>query len=159
MNVLIPTDFTGNSLDSVNSIAKAMPEKMNIILFHAFDMPESLLDAMMRKGMNGHSNLVTEDLRLKCKRIKQQNKHVQNIYFRSMYGTTVAAFRNFAEANAIALIVLPAGYRYLPTVRESVNPLRMFQKSGIRLVTDLQESEARPDIDNSFFGGNMAMAN
>jgi hypothetical protein len=136
-NILIPTDFSVSSLEHIGTVARLYPEKINILLFHAFDMPASLRDAISKAGISGHNSLVTEELRMKCKRIKQQRPNINNIHFRMMYGTTNAAFRNFAEANEVHLIALPPGYKFKHTIRESVDPLHMFRRSGIELLSNL----------------------
>jgi hypothetical protein len=143
-NVLLPTDFSANSLDPIEIVAKMLPDKLNILLFHAFDMPQSLLEAFSKVGLNGHGNLVTEELRIKCKRIKQSHRNVQNICFRPMYGVTTMAFKNYSEANKIHLIALPPGYRFAPAVRESVDPTRMFQKSGIEILNKFNDHMVYP---------------
>lgn len=131
--ILVPIDFTLHSVDLAALAAKAIDTKVDIYLFHAFEMPDSLAEAMRM----GHTSLMSEDLRLKCKKIKSQNSNVNNISFRPMYGTTDAAFRNYADANQVDMIVLPTWYKYTAANKQSVNPLRMFRKSGIPLLTDL----------------------
>lgn len=131
VNILIPTDFSAASLDYIGQIAKVIPGKINIILFHALDMPQSLVDAMRRTGMREYGGMVTEELRLKCKRIKAENKNINNISYKLMYGSTLAAFNDYTESNGISIIALPPAYKFAAVVRESVNPKRMFQKSGL----------------------------
>lgn len=138
-NILIPTDFSAASLDFISQIAKVIPGKINIILFHALDMPKSLLDAMRRTGMGEYGSMVTEELRLKCKRIKAENKNINNISYKLMYGTTPTAFNDYTDTNGINMIAVPPAYQFAPVVRESVNPKRMFQKSGLPKATSIAE--------------------
>lgn len=133
-NVLIPTDFTVQSIDAIGAAAQHIPDRANFFLFHAFDMPQSLIDAMRLTGVKSHHNLVTEELRLRCRQVKEENLNIAGISFRLMFGSTVSVFRNFAEANKINLIVYPEDYVFLPTVRESVDPCKMFLKSQIPLM-------------------------
>lgn len=133
-NVLIPTDFSATSLDLVATVARAMPCNINIVLFHAFEMPDNLRDAMHLAGTSEHSALMTEALRLKCRKLKTAHSNISNISFRVMYGTTVHAFENYAEANDIDTIVWPEVYTFMPVLRNSVDPSRMFTRSGIELV-------------------------
>ncbi len=135
-NVLLPTDFSTDSIATLNGAVKAIPGKLNIFLFHAFDIPDSLIDAMQRAGKRGHSELITEALRMKCKQVKAANPNICNISFRVMYGTTATAFKNFAEANKIDIIYIPKGHKFAAVVRESVNYDRMFKKSGIQIVNE-----------------------
>lgn len=134
-NVLIPTDFSVESVDRIGLVARAIDDKLNVILFHAFDMPGSLVDAIVRNSNNGDYNLVTEHLRVRCRRIKVTHRNVANISFKFMYGTTSYVFNSFAAANKIDTIVLPENYHFTYVVRESVNPVRMFKKSGIEIMS------------------------
>lgn len=133
-NVLIPTDFTPASLDLVATVAQSLNSKFNIVLFHALEMPDNLIDAMRRAGLKDHNQLISETLRIKCRKLKATYSNINNISFKIMHGSTPAAFENYADANDIDLIVYPEGYTFIPVVRESVNPERMFRKSGIELM-------------------------
>lgn len=136
-NVLIPTDFSPVSLDLIANVAQALPGKINIVLFHALEMPDNLIDAMRRAGLKDHNQLISEALRIKCKKLKSMYNNINNISFKIMHGSTPAVFENYAEANDIDLIVYPEGYTFMPVVRESVNPERMFKKSGIEIMRRL----------------------
>jgi hypothetical protein len=140
-NVLIPTDITLHSLELVSFAARAIPDRINAVLFHAFDMPDSLLDAMIRSHNGGFNSLITEEIRVKCKRLKAAHSNISNISFKYMYGTTKAAFRNYVEANKIDMIVLPDGYSFVPVVRDSVNMIKIMQQSGIEILSDLTPHE------------------
>ena len=141
-NVLIPTDFTVRSLDLINNAVQHIPGKLNIFLFHTFDMPDTLIDAMHMSGIKNYNNLITEELRLKCRQIKADNASINGISFRLMFGSTVAVFKNFAEANNIDVIIYPTGYNYIPVVRESINPERMFLRSGIAVMRNVSIKNA-----------------
>ncbi|MES2702243.1 MAG: universal stress protein [Bacteroidota bacterium] len=146
-NVLVPTDFSLRSLDLVGFAAKSIPGKLDFFLFHAFDMPDSLLDAMHRVGFKGHGDLITEDIRLKCKKLKAEHPAIGNIAFRIMYGTTVSVFKDYARANGIDVLVMPAT-SFVPATRESVNYESMFRKSGLRIISNApQDSGAGTDAD------------
>ncbi len=140
-NVLIPTDLTLRSLDLVTQTAQVLDEKMNVILFHAFDMPDSMMDIVAGNRLSSYAKYMTEEMRVKCKRIKALHNHIQHIHFRCMYGSTMAAFKNYAEANKIDLIVLPEGYRFNSVVRDSVDMVRILERSGIDIIGDLTPPE------------------
>jgi hypothetical protein len=163
-NVLIPTDFSVHSLNLICTIPKLISGKLNIFLFHAFDMPESLLDAFQRKGIRNHNNLITEELRLRSRQIKIANPEIANISFRIMYGSSLAAFNNFAEANNIQAIMLPETYAYFPVVRESVDPTKMILRSGIQIIQDTgnkTRADSSPPLThyNTGSAGNSLLAN
>ena len=139
-NLLIPTDYTLISLEEAALAVRQLEGRYNIVLFHAFDMPGSLMEVMMRTNALRQQVLITEPLRQRCKRIKQLNNQIGQIYFRPMYGSTVAAFRNYILANEIDLIVLPADYRFVPVLNESVNPLSLFAKASVTVLEMAQQA-------------------
>lgn len=144
MNVLIPTDFSYTSLNYAAQAARQLGEKCNVFLFHALDVPDNLADTMSRVGIRADQKLITEELRVRCRKIKSNNPGIANIYMRIMHGTTLAAFRNFADANEIDLIFLPEGYQFRAVVRDSVDPTDWFGQSGIKVLirdTSLQGSD------------------
>lgn len=134
-NVLIPTDFSLQSLDMAAATIQHLPGKLNIVMFHAFDMPGSLIDAMHLGGFR-NSNIITEELRVKCCQLKAENANIASIRFQFMYGNTVTVFRQFAEANAIDLIMYP-DKNFGSVLPESVDPHRMFLRSGVKVIRDL----------------------
>lgn len=136
-NVLIPTDFSLQSLDLVNRATMHIPGKLNITMLHIFDMPSSLSDVTRPGGINGHYNLITEELRNRCRQIRANNANIAGIRFQMMFGTTAAAFRNFAEANAIDIIVYPSDYLFVPVTNSSVDPGSMILRSGIKVLREL----------------------
>jgi hypothetical protein len=140
-NVLIPTDFTLQSLELITAATQLITGRLNVLLFHAFDMPDSLMDAMHRNGVRSHSSLITEEIRVRSRQIKAAHPEIANIRFLIMYGSSVAVFKDFAAANEVDLIIYPAAYRYFPVVRESIDPDRMFLKSRLPIIRKLA---ARP---------------
>lgn len=130
-NVLIPTDFTLTSLELVSKAAYACSDKMNVLLFHAFDMPDSTIDAIHRLNQRSQNEFITHDIRQRCRGLKVQHPNICEITFRIMYGSTTAAFCNFAEAHTVDMLVIADGQQFSPAVSDSVDYRRMFKKSGI----------------------------
>lgn len=118
-------------------------------------MPGSLMDAIGRSGIRNHSRLITEELRVRCKRAKSEQTNIANIFFRIMYGTTIYAFKNYIEAHDIDLLYIPEGYAFRPVVRESMDPTVWFRKSGLRVLevqggarpADVQEAQDMPRME------------
>lgn len=138
-NVLIPTDFSINSLQLVERTIAALDDQTaNIILFHAFDMTCNAPDRLGNGTRIPYAHLLTDEFRNACKRIKTSNARViQNINIRHMYGTTVAMFRNFIDANDIDMIICPDHFIFNAVTAQSVNPVKLFRKSGIPVITEL----------------------
>lgn len=146
-NVLIPTDLSLRSLEMVGVVAANMPERLNISLFHAFEMPESLSHVMRLRHTGFHSDLVTETLRIRCRQLRAEHANIAGIRFQLICCTTVVAFSRHAEALGIDVIIYPEGYRYVPVTRESVDPHRMFMKCGLPVIRSFAERVAGPVKD------------
>lgn len=139
-NVLIPTDFSVASIELVDKTAQSLEgESLNIILFHAFEIPFFVSDLYDLKGKLPYAELVTEPFRNACKRVKLQHpKTIRSIVIRHQYGNTAAVFRNFVDANDIDLIICPDFYVYQAVHTGSVNPVPMFQKGGIPMMKEFK---------------------
>ena len=133
-HILIPTDFSFTSVNFAAQAARQIGGKCNVYLFHALDVPDSLIEVMHRTGLRSDSRLITEEHRIRCKKLKSEYPEIANIYMRIMYGSTLAAFRSFTEANSIDIIFLPESYKFRAVVRDSVDPTDWFRKAGIPVV-------------------------
>lgn len=135
-NVLIPTDFTIESLQLINKTAETLAgEKFNAVLFHAFNLPDSIMDLMFLGREKIYTGLVTDDFRNYCKKLKHVYADtINSVYVKYMYGNTIRVFKNFAEANNIALIVSPEELRLQMPHKYSLNPVSFFKKSGIQVL-------------------------
>lgn len=125
-NVLIPTNFSIESLELVDKTAKAIPDKLNIYLFHAYE-----ISVGNEKAITSKNSLVSEHLRQRCRRIKANNKNITNISVKLMQGGSHTAFSNFTDSHKIDILVLPHKYVYIPPTTESVNPIKLFKKSAV----------------------------
>ncbi len=146
-NVLIPTDFSVASLELADKTAQSLEgESLNIILFHAFEIPFFVSDVFDIRGKLPYADLVTEAFRNACKRVKLQHpKTIRSIVIRHQYGNTAAVFRNFVDANDIDLIVCPDFYVYQAVHTGSVNPVPLFQKGGVPLMKEFRPKKKQAE--------------
>jgi len=135
--VLIPWDLRPESAVLAARVAATTTEKLTIYLFHMFDMPDSLADVMIRRGKDSLYQSMTEELRQRCRKIKLQHPNIYHLSYRPMYGNTLAAFRNYADANEVDAVVWPDGYRFIPPGSESIDPEKFLLKSGLEVISDL----------------------
>lgn len=142
-NILIPTDFTPISLKMAEKAVKTLNRKVNIVLFHAFELPFYYQD-MVRPDRQPWQNLLNDGLRQACRQLKEQYPGLVNkISFLYMQGNTPALFRNLMEANEIDIIVYPAGYTYTKIHAQSQNPAPFFRKSRIPLLQEFYSREPK----------------
>lgn len=138
-NVLVPTDFSIDSLQLVErTIAALNDQTMNVILFHAFDMTCNAPDRLGNGTRIPYAHLLTDEFRNACRRIKTANaRTVQNIHIRHFYGSTAPVFRNFIDANDIDLIICPAHFKFNLVTPQSIDPVKLFKRSGVPVITEL----------------------
>ena len=133
--ILIPTDFTSASLQLIEeSILFLQPVPVNILLFHAFEMPTSMQDIT---GFDNkpHLQVMNEPFRKGCKRIKAKYPlNVYNILFRHMYGNTVSVFKHYLRFNKVDGIVYPESCILQAVHHRSVHPGKMIKKSRYPII-------------------------
>lgn len=88
---------------------------------------------MYQAGLSNYQGLVSEQLRLMCRRIRARHPHIANISFQLFYGSSVPEFVSFARKHNVSYIMLPTGYQWQPVVVASINPMPLFLGSGITL--------------------------
>ncbi len=139
-NVLFPTDFNPASLRMVETAIKNSNDKINIVLFHAFEISDDPFELLTGGPKATVSQLMTEGFRQACKQLKDSYPKVVNkISINWMHGSTVAVFRNFIDANDIDMICCPVEYTFKKSHKTSVDPQPFFKKSSLPMVKQLME--------------------
>lgn len=142
-NILVPTDFTPASLKMAEKAVKTLNRKVNIVLFHAFEMPYYYQD-LVRPDKQPWHDLLNDGLRQACRQLKEQFPGLINkISFLHMQGNTPALFRNLMEAHEIDIIVCPEGYTYSKIHAASQNPVPFFKKSRLPLLQEFYSREPK----------------
>jgi hypothetical protein len=136
--ILIPTDFTSASLQLIEeTILFLQPEPVNIVLFHAFEMPQSMQDVVGVEN-KPHLQVMNERFRKGCKRIKNKySASVSNIHYRHMYGNTVSVFKHYLQFNKIDCIVYPSTLTMQTVHPRSIHPDKLIKKSGCQVITSV----------------------
>jgi hypothetical protein len=139
-NVLVPTDFTAASLKLAEAALKNENlQKCNLILFHAFGLPDLPIDLLMSGRKDPAGELMNEPFRQACKQLKDAYpSRIGKIVVRCLQGNTRAVFRNFVEANDIDLIYCPEDYVFVPVHNRSIDPCYFFQKSGVPVMKSIE---------------------
>ncbi|WP_127131248.1 universal stress protein [Pseudoflavitalea rhizosphaerae] len=150
-NVLIPTDYSLASLELVEKTVQCLQhQNLNIILFHAFEIPFHVTDIVGNNGKLPYRDIVTDAFRNGCKRLKEQfPKAIQSILLRHLYGNTSAVFHNFCDANEIDLIVFPDHFVFTPVHPQSVNPAPLFRKAGLPLLKSFTQAKKLQAVPSS----------
>lgn len=158
-NILIPTDFTPASLQMAEQAVQTLDLKnANIVLFHAFELPDSEYELLTQK-QKPYASVVTDNFRQACKQFKDQHaKAIHKICFKFMEGNTPALFRNFIDVNEIDLIVCPDHYQFVPVNKKSVDPRPLFKKSGIKVIREFSSRRKEGSYENNGMSMQVAFA-
>lgn len=136
VNILIPTDFTIESTNLIRSAIRLSGSPVaNIILFHAFSLPQSPFDLLASEEPTLPQGLLTEKFRQACKNIKKESDgKVGKIVLRIMRGDGSPLFRNFLDANEIDMIYFPADTPLRRCHPASVDPRPLFNHCKVPVI-------------------------
>lgn len=150
--ILIPTDFEASSIQRTQDLLKSLKnESVKIIFFHAFKLTDSISDLLMLSRRSTDYAQIPEEFHRALFQLKQAfSETLDGIAIEYFYGSTMAAFRNFAEANNIDCIFFTEQYSFNKISKYSIDPMLFLEKSGIpfiriKPVTVIQQN-LEPDL-------------
>ena len=134
--LLIPTDFKLRSLNAVSRLVdKYYPEKINIVMVHLLGVTDAMGELEMLSRRSVEYRLISDEFYASCSRLKKQfPDQIENINITFFYGYTMAAFRNFLEANDVDAIVALDNYDHEALTEKSIDPAKLIYRSGIEIV-------------------------
>ncbi|OKS86879.1 hypothetical protein [Mucilaginibacter polytrichastri] len=135
--LLIPTDFKLQSLNCIPQLTKQLyPHKLNIIMVHVISVTDSITELLMLSRRSAEYRYIPDAFYMACKEIKESYKNnVNEIRIEFFYGNTVAAFKNFLDANEVDAIVDLANYDYELLTEKSSDPTLLMSRSGMKIMT------------------------
>lgn len=142
-NILIPTDFSANSVKLAEQALQAVNvNSANIVFFHLFELPYSEFELLDPSRKKPYADVMTDAFRQRCKQLKEQHsKSIQKICFKFLEGNSAPLFRNFVDANEIDMIYCPDHYIYQPVHKLSADPRPVFKKSGVNIIREKAATE------------------
>ncbi|MES2808917.1 MAG: hypothetical protein V4619_09855 [Bacteroidota bacterium] len=134
--LLIPTDFNLESLNAVSRLVETLqPQKLNIVMVHLLGITDCMGELELLSRRSAEYRLISADFYNTCTRLKQQHADViEKIDVTFFYGYTMAAFRNFLEAQQVDAIVKLDDYDYQLLTEKSINPNNLIHRSGKEII-------------------------
>jgi len=134
--LLIPTDFNPESLNCIpDLVQRYFPEKVEVILVHMMKITDNIGELLMLSRRSSEYRYISEGFYKACAKLKQQHaNNIGNIRIEFFYGSTVAVFKNFLEANAVDAIVMLEDYDYRMLNKNSTEPALLANRSGYELI-------------------------
>lgn len=134
--LLIPTDFNVKSLNCIPSLLQQhYPQKVNIILVHMMKITDNIQELLMLSRRSAEHQHISPEFYNACALIKREHAaNLNNLRMEFFYGSTLAVFKNFLEANAVDSIVMLENYNYAMLNKNSIEPALMVNRSGINII-------------------------
>lgn len=139
--ILIPTDFDETSVYRVHKLLKNFKnEPVKVIFFHAYKLTDSISDLLMLSRRSAEYGKIPEAFHRACFELKSTSEGaIDCLAIEYFYGSTMASFRNFAEANEIDYVFFPEGYSFRKNSKYSIDPAKFLNKSGIPVIEPIPE--------------------
>lgn len=133
--LLIPTDFTQQSIQSIPVLAQGYyPEKVNIVLVHMLKITDNISELLMLSRRSVEYRQIPDNFYIRCREIENKYSHlINNIAITFFYGSTIAVFNNFLEANKVDAIVPPHD-NYQLLFKNSIDPDMLFDKCDTAII-------------------------
>lgn len=147
-NILIPTDFSLASLNTIMGLVKKHPEeRFNITLVHFFKLSDSEAELLMLARRNREYTHITQEFEDQLNDIRKNfPQQIARVHAEFFYGNTVAIFKNYLEARDIKTIACLDCHSYKQLTKNSIDPQLLLHRSGCKII-NITQAPARPQID------------
>ncbi len=129
-HILIPTDFSKESLQVLEDYLISCPyERVTVLFFHVIKLSDSITDLLLLSRRTKETEIIPNSFKNYCACIQDEFSKVDEVHFQYFYGHTMALFRNFIEANQIDLIVYDPRIKMEKLSKASIDPYEIINKS------------------------------
>ena len=127
-NILVPTDFSLQSLSIIHDIVSKESERVKIHLFHMVLIPNDLTDLLFLRKSHLHAQ-VPDNFREAIQLLRNKyQKQVAKIDFSFYYGSRASVVSSIIESNNIDRVYMLANYQYKQPLPSSVNIMPLVEK-------------------------------
>jgi hypothetical protein len=136
-NILIPTDFTIESLNLFKTAAQLMEGgKANIVFFHAMVLENSIFELLFFSPQKCLEELISKEFMDGCRIISNKySSKISDFRFELFTGSGRRSFSNFLVGNEIDQVVIPEDYQFKRPHKGSVDPVPFLKNSkGVRVI-------------------------
>lgn len=135
-NILIPTDFSLQSLKLIHAAVKKFNgQRLKIHLVHALETENSISDLLFFKKRLRANFLCSEKFVEACEVIKNKYESIiSNIQIEFYFGQSNIYKKNFLEARNIDAIMLPLNYSFEKCSPASIDPLVLWNVKFVHVI-------------------------
>lgn len=128
--ILIPTDFSGQSLDIFTDyLLTSNEDEVSVLFFSTVKLSDSITDLLLLSKRTKEIELIPKSFENYCKCIQKEFSRIKEVRFEYFYGNTIALFRNFLDANRIDEIVYDPSIELQKITKVSSNSIEMIERS------------------------------
>jgi hypothetical protein len=140
--IVIPSDFTADSIQVAELIARNSREEVNLIFTHLFHVADDIQDLLFSSYRKKEHEFVSEAFWDECKELKHLFSNIRSIKIEFFYGSRLAVFKNFLEHNEVDCIAYSESYGIPKISKSSIDALPVIRKSGLPLLDVDQMKES-----------------
>lgn len=140
-NILVPSDFTGESLRVAEHAIQSINEDLTLMFVHLFRMPDGIQDLLFTNFRKVDARYVPEKFRYEAEELKEMFSYkVKRVKIDFFYGNTLVLFKNYLDHNQVSLIAFSSQSPVGQLCKSSIDPLPIVKKSGYPFL-DVDSSE------------------
>lgn len=140
-NILIPTNFSVQSLDCVSSLCEQYKgSSLRLVFVHMFKISDSIADLLMLSRRNKEYSYIGADFYDTCEALKARYPQLV-IQIEFFYGSSMNNFNDFLETAEIDAILEPSSCIMTKLNPSSTDPLLFINKSRLPLISILSSKE------------------
>ncbi|WP_134090637.1 hypothetical protein [Olivibacter sp. XZL3] len=127
--ILIPTDFSGQSLDVLTDyLLSCNEEQVSVLFFSVVKLSDSITDLLLLSKRTKEIELIPKSFENYCKCVQKEFIRIKEVRFEYFYGNTIALFKNFLDANRIHEIVYNPSIELKRITKASSDPIEMIER-------------------------------
>lgn len=132
--IVIPSDFSQNSVDVAETVIRNSDESVKIIFTHLFRTGDGIQEMLFSTYRKKEYEYVSEAFRQQCDILQDlfgRRFHSYEIDF--FYGNRLAPFKNFLDYHGADGIAYSVDYGVPALCKSSLDAIKVVQKAGLPL--------------------------
>lgn len=133
--VVIPSDFTIDSIHVAETIVRNANEETDILFIHLFHVADDIQDLLFSNYRKKEYEFVHQEFYDECEMLKNvYSGKLKDTRIEFFYGNKLASFKNFLDYNRADYIAYSKKYGMPKLSKSSIDALGVVKKCGLPLV-------------------------
>ncbi len=152
--ILLPTDFTIESLNLLQAAARLGHEKIHVVMYHSIRSTDSIVELLFFSQDKFMESVAGSRFFDAVNMIRNKYSSVIESWRLELFtGRTKSAFRNFVAGNGADLILIPDRYKFRTPHDRSDDPVRFVDPvmTGVRTIPWPRSMDHEADMLSGIF--------